>query len=41
MDLNQAIDIHTKWKVKFLSAMSKEESLDVETISKDNCCDLG
>jgi methyl-accepting chemotaxis protein len=21
--------------------MSKEESLDVETISKDNCCDLG
>jgi len=41
MDLNQAIDKHTEWKVKLRSAISKEESLDVETISKDNCCDLG
>lgn len=41
MDLNQAIDNHIEWKVKLRSAISKEESSDVETNSKDNCCDLG
>lgn len=41
MDLNQAMDKHAEWKVKFRSAISKRESMDVATISKDNCCDLG
>lgn len=41
MDLKQAIDKHAEWKVKFRSAISKHESMDVSTISKDDCCDLG
>lgn len=41
MDLAQAINKHAEWKVKFRSAISKQETLDEETISKDNCCDLG
>lgn len=41
MDLNQAIEKHTEWKTKFRTAISKKETMDAETISKDNCCDLG
>lgn len=41
MDLNQAIVKHTEWKTKFQTAISKQETMDVATISKDNCCDLG
>jgi len=41
MDLNIAIQKHAEWKTKFRSAMMKHEQMDVATISKDNCCDLG
>jgi Chemoreceptor zinc-binding domain len=41
MDLNTAIQKHAEWKTKFRSAMMKQEQLDVATIAKDNCCDLG
>lgn len=41
MDLNNAVGKHAEWKVKFRSAISKQEQLDVATIAKDNCCDLG
>ena len=41
MDLNQAIEKHAEWKVKFRSAIVKKESMDAGTISKDNCCELG
>lgn len=41
MDLNKAIEKHAEWKVKFRSAISKQEVLDAETVSKDNCCELG
>ena len=41
MDLNQAIAKHTEWKTKFRTAISKQETMDAETISKDNCCELG
>lgn len=41
MDLNQAIAKHTEWKTRFRTAISKQETMDAETISKDNCCDLG
>jgi methyl-accepting chemotaxis protein len=41
MDLNKAIEKHAEWKVKFRSAISKQELLDAETVSKDNCCELG
>jgi len=41
MDLDHAIEAHAMWKLKFRNAISNKETLDVETISKDNCCELG
>jgi methyl-accepting chemotaxis protein len=41
MDLESAIGKHAEWKMKFRSAISKQEQLDAATIAKDNCCDLG
>ncbi len=41
MDLNMAIQKHAEWKYKLLTAMTKAEPLDVATISKDNCCEVG
>lgn len=41
MDLDSAIGKHAEWKLKFRSAISKKESMDAETIKKDNCCELG
>ncbi len=41
MDLNKAIEKHADWKLKFRLAISKQETMDVEAISKDNCCELG
>lgn len=41
MDLNQAIQKHAEWKLKFRSAMTKQETLDAGVIEKDNCCELG
>ena len=41
MDLDSAIQKHGEWKIKFRAAISKQESLDAPTISKDNCCELG
>jgi methyl-accepting chemotaxis protein len=41
MDLDTALSKHAEWKVKFRTAISKQEAMDAETISKDNCCELG
>jgi methyl-accepting chemotaxis protein len=41
MDLDSAISKHAEWKMKFRNAISKQETLDALSISKDNCCDLG
>jgi hypothetical protein len=41
MDLNKAIEKHAEWKLKFRMAISKQEAMDVVTISKDDCCELG
>lgn len=41
MDLNQAIEKHAEWKLKFRSAISKKENMDAGSISRDNCCELG
>ncbi len=41
MDLNQAAQAHSEWKVKLRAAITKRETLDVATISADNCCPLG
>ena len=41
MDLDSAIGKHAEWKTKFRSAISKQETMDVLSISKDYCCELG
>lgn len=41
MDLDHAGQAHAEWKVKLRLAISKQEQLDVGTISQDNCCALG
>ena len=41
MNLDEAIQKHAEWKLKFRSAISKKEQMDAETICKDNCCQLG
>lgn len=41
MNLDEAIQKHTAWKVTFRNAISRKEKLDAETMGKDNCCQLG
>ena len=41
MDLDNAIAKHAEWKMKFRTAISRQEQLDAATLAKDNCCDLG
>jgi methyl-accepting chemotaxis protein len=41
MDLNVAIQKHAEWKYKFRAAMTASDQMDVATISKDNCCEVG
>jgi Chemoreceptor zinc-binding domain len=41
MNLDSALAKHAEWKLKFRSAISKQESLDAAIIAKDNCCDFG
>lgn len=41
MDLNTAIQKHAEWKTKLRSAIAKQEQMDVTTLSRDDCCELG
>lgn len=41
MDLNNAVQKHAEWKVKLRSAIAKHEQMDVATLSRDDCCELG
>jgi Chemoreceptor zinc-binding domain len=41
MNIDSAIAKHAEWKLKLRSAILKQDTLDADTISKDNCCDLG
>lgn len=41
MDLDQAVQKHGEWKVKFRSAITRHETMDAGMIAKDNCCELG
>ncbi|MCC7184433.1 MAG: CZB domain-containing protein [Rhodocyclaceae bacterium] len=41
MDLTQAIQRHAEWKLKLRSAIARKEKMDVATITRDNCCELG
>ena len=41
IDFDKVIAAHAQWKTKFRAAISRQDQLDYETISKDNCCELG
>ena len=41
MDLNQAIAKHVEWKLTFRGAIANQESVDAESIFKDDGCELG
>lgn len=41
MDLTQAVAKHADWKFKLRSAITNKETMDVATVSADNCCELG
>lgn len=41
MNLEEAVQKHAEWKLKFRSAISKKEQMDAATIGKDNCCPVG
>lgn len=41
MNFLDAITSHAAWKAKLAAAITNEETLDIELIGKDNCCDLG
>lgn len=41
MNFDEAIHKHAEWKLKFRTAITRQEQLDTATIAKDNCCALG
>lgn len=44
MNLDKEIIKHADWKIRFSNAIFRRESLDsyvMQTIRKDNCCELG
>ncbi|MFN3715152.1 MAG: CZB domain-containing protein [Thiobacillus sp.] len=40
-DFDAAIKAHQAWKMKLRRALSSQEKLDIDTISRDDCCALG
>jgi hypothetical protein len=41
LTLKNAVSAHRAWKTKLLAAATCGAKLDVATISRDDCCDLG
>ena len=41
MTLDKALDAHRQWKTTLQTAAANREVLDVDTIKRDDCCDLG
>lgn len=41
MHLGNAIAAHNEWKDKFRAAIAKQDTIDMATVSADNCCALG
>jgi methyl-accepting chemotaxis protein len=41
MNLDNAVQTHAQWKTKLRSAISKHERMDLITLSRDDCCELG
>ncbi len=41
IDLDSAIEAHAQWRTKLRTAAEKHETLDADTIARDDCCPLG
>lgn len=41
MNLDEAIERHTEWKIIFRAAIEKKSQMDADCIRRDNCCVLG
>jgi methyl-accepting chemotaxis protein len=41
MDFSEALHAHVRWSLRFKDAIEDEETLDVETISAADRCELG
>ena len=41
MNLDTAVQTHALWKTKLRTAISKHEKMDLITLSRDDCCELG
>ncbi|NBR27030.1 MAG: chemotaxis protein [Betaproteobacteria bacterium] len=41
MNLDEAIERHTEWKITFRAAIEMKRQVDAESIRRDNCCVLG
>lgn len=41
INLDEAIKAHANWKNKLRAAISRQEQLDVDTVSRDDCCEMG
>jgi hypothetical protein len=41
VNLDNAVIAHSIWKSRFRAAIMNAETLDSQTISKDDCCELG
>jgi len=41
IDLDNAIAVHTDWRSKLHTAAARHEQLDTNSISRDDCCELG
>lgn len=41
MNLDTAVQTHAQWKTKLRTAISKREQMDLITLSRDDCCELG
>jgi methyl-accepting chemotaxis protein len=41
IDLDSAIQAHADWRSKLRTAVTRKETMDAETIGRDDCCALG
>ena len=41
VNLDNAIQSHANWRARLRTAVAKRETLDADTLFKDDCCDLG
>jgi Chemoreceptor zinc-binding domain len=41
MNFAEATNAHTDWKIRLRGAISEQSMLDLDTIARDDCCELG